>query len=99
MTKFEPTPVWALVTDDGLADPDNVDAIPVYSSVERASIEAAYEPGHTTAEAVLVPMEVWERLKDTAENVLIAYGMGWDMGGVMSALKNSLPTTKEPTDD
>lgn len=31
-----------------------------------------------------------ERLRDAAENVLIAWGMGWDMNGVMDVMQAAL---------
>jgi len=32
----------------------------------------------------------WEKLADAAENTAIAYGMGWDMDGVIDTLRKAL---------
>lgn len=34
----------------------------------------------------------WRALVDAAENIIIAYGMGWDMDGVIEQLRALLPT-------
>ena len=45
-----------------------------------------------------VPAEPLEaeinRLRDRLENVVIAYGMGWDMGGVIEEARKVLPGMK-----
>lgn len=37
------------------------------------------------------PQACVDRLIDAAENVIIAYGMGWDMDGMIERLKEALP--------
>ena len=39
---------------------------------------------------VLDPQEEYLRLRNAAENMMIAYGMGWDMDGVITVLKTVL---------
>lgn len=40
---------------------------------------------------LLATLRSFERLIDAAENVVIAYGMGWDMDGVIAALAAATP--------
>ena len=39
-----------------------------------------------------------ERLRDVLENIVIAYGMGWDMDGVIDVARETLGEKKDASD-
>lgn len=41
-------------------------------------------------------IELLMRLEDASENAVIAWGMGWDMEGVMENLRLACPLTSSP---
>lgn len=66
------------------------DIVERLTDAEKLFIKAGVD-GENGAKLVADARDEIERLRAALENVTIAYGMGWDMDGVIEVARSTLP--------
>lgn len=74
---------------DGLEERGDL-ALKELNEARIGVVDGGIRSGKLQAEVARLTAEN-ARLRDKAENVVIAHGMGWDMDGVIEALRDVLP--------